>query len=213
MTSIGALVENFRVTVDRNISVADASNLLAAHFQQIYQHDVSNLNWVPAPAGQLAFGFQIAGYNLNSTVGEVYSASIPPGNAPLLFNTHSPSCIWNGQIDVVSRLVLGFDPRIENLPFAQHLTANTIPGQAALGDQLRSLQYQINWHTMTLQDAIDFAILMVNSTIKMQRFSDGITLSPGDIPGCGGSIDVAVITNREGFRWIQKKDLKGEQNL
>ena len=212
MTSIGALVEDFRATVDPNISVVDASSLLATHFQQIYQHDISNLNWVPTPPDQLALGFQIAGYNQNSTVGEVYLASIPPGNAPLLFNTHNPSCIWNGQIDVVSRLVLGFDPRIGNLPFAQHLATNPIPGQAVLGGQLQSLQYQINWHTMTLQDAIDFAILMVSSTIKMQRFSDGISLNPGDIPGCGGNIDVAIITNREGFQWIQKKNLKGEQN-
>lgn len=49
---------------------------------------------------------------------------------------------------------------------------------------------------------------MVNSTIKMQRFSDGVVMNQGDIPGCGGEIDIAVITHREGFRWLQKKELE-----
>jgi len=209
LTSIGTLVEDFRVTIKPQMTVLDVANLLVQHFQQIYQHDVTALNWKPAPAGQSAIGFQVAGYNDNSTLGEIYLCSIPPGNAQFLLNTHNLGCNWQGQTDVITRLVLGFDPRIGNLAFAQHLSANPLPNQPSLGDQLRSLQYQIQWNTMTLQDAIDFSVLMVNSTINMQRFSDGIVANPGDMPGCGGEIDVAVITHREGFKWIRKKELKG----
>ena len=208
LTNIGALIEEFQATINPQITVVDAAVALSNHFQQIYQHDITALNWVPPAAGQLAFGFQVAGFSPNSTVGELYLCSIPPGTATPLLTTHNPGCNWQGQIDVISRLVLGVDPRIGNLPFAAHMAATPIPNQPPLGDQLNALQYQIQWNTMTLQDAVDFSILMVNSTISMQRFSDGIVGAPGDIPGCGGQIDVAVITNREGFRWIRKKELR-----
>ena len=209
LTSIGTLVEDFRVTINPQVTVAGAANLLVQHFQQIYQYDITTLNWNPALAGQMAIGFQVAGYNENSTLGEVYLCSIPPGNSQFLLNTHNPGCNWQGQTDVITRLVLGFDPRIGSLAFAQHFSANPLPNQPSLIDQLRSLQYQIQWNAMTLQDAIDLSVLMINSTINMQRFSDGIVSNPGDIPGCGGEIDVAVITHRDGFKWIRKKELKG----
>ena len=49
----------------------------------------------------------------------------------------------------------------------------------------------------------------------MQRFSDGVVMNQGDIPGCGGEIDIAVITHREGFRWLQRKELeaRGSERL
>jgi len=46
----------------------------------------------------------------------------------------------------------------------------------------------------------------------MQRFSDGINADPGDMPGVGGPIDVAVITPDKGFMWINKKKLKFGSN-
>lgn len=210
MFSISALIEDFRATLNLEISILEASNLLGAYFQQIYDYDINTLRWNSPVGGGVALGFQVAGYNPNSTVGEVYLSQIPPGNSTSLRNTNNPGCNWNGQIDVVSRLVLGYDPRMANLPFVQHTINNPIPNQANVESQMQGLQYIINWSNMTLQDAVDFAILMVSSTIKMQRFSDGIFLSAGDIPGCGGEIDVAVITHREGFKWVRKKELKAD---
>jgi len=207
LISVGALVEDFRSTLDPDINVSDAANQLAGYFQNIYNYDVNDLKWNPAPQGGLAVGFQVVGYNKDSTVGEVHLSQIPPGNSRLLMNTNNAGCNWNGQTDVITRLVCGFDPRIELLPFVQHAIANPLSGQPSAVDQIRGLQYVINWATMTLQDAVDFALLMVNSTIKMQRFSDGVVMNPGDIPGCGGDVDIAVITHREGFRWVQRKEL------
>jgi len=113
---------------------------------------------------------------------------------------------WIGQIDVVSRIVLGFDGRIGNLPFVQK-AANEI-GQEAVQKQLRSLEYVIQWGTMTLQDAIDFCKLSIETTTAIQRFSDGIQADPGDMPGVGGPVDIAVITPKKGFVWVSKKNLK-----
>jgi hypothetical protein len=112
---------------------------------------------------------------------------------------------WIGQIDVTSRIVLGWDGRIFNLPFIQEAIKNL--GEESVIKQLRSLEYQISWGTMTIQDAVDFCNLVIRTTEAIQRFSDGIVMDPGDIPGVGGPIDIAVITRDKGFVWIKKKNI------
>lgn len=116
---------------------------------------------------------------------------------------------WIGQIDVVSRIVLGFDGRIGNLPFVQKTISEV--GQENFQKQIRSLEYVIQWGTMTLQDAIDFCKLSIETTTAIQRFSDGIAGDPGDMPGVGGPVDIAVITLQKGFVWVAKKNLKIEE--
>lgn len=113
---------------------------------------------------------------------------------------------WIGQIDVTSRIVLGWDGRMFALPFVQETIKNA--GEDKVVQQLRGLEYQISWGTMTLQDAIDFCNLAIKTTEAIQRFSDGVRMDPGDMPGVGGDIDVAVITRDKGFVWIRKKNLR-----
>lgn len=113
---------------------------------------------------------------------------------------------WIGQNDVVVRVVKGFDPRIERLPFMQEAIKKK--GSQVLEKQLGGLEYAINWGAMTLQDAIDFSILIIKTTAAVQKFSDGIKASPGGIPGVGGPIDVAVLTPKKGFVWISRKKLR-----
>jgi 20S proteasome alpha/beta subunit len=112
---------------------------------------------------------------------------------------------WIGQIDVTSRIVLGWDGRIFALPFVQEAVKNL--GEEQIKKQLQGIEYQINWGTMTLQDAIDFCTLAIRTTSAIQRFSDGIAMDPGDIPGVGGEIDVAIITRDKGFIWAKKKNI------
>lgn len=116
---------------------------------------------------------------------------------------------WTGQTDVVSRTVLGFDPRLSNLSFIQEAAKNI--GKDKVENDLHSLEYIINWGAMTLPDAVDFAKLMIETTSAIQRFSDGIPMLPGDIPGVGGPVDVAIILPEKGFHWHQTKELKLEK--
>lgn len=112
---------------------------------------------------------------------------------------------WIGQTDVVARIVLGFDGRVGNLKFVNEMSEKY--GNEDINKQLRGLEYVIQWGTMTLQDAIDFCVLMIQTTSAIQRFSDGVHSDPGDMPGVGGLADVAVITPSKGFVWVNKKKL------
>jgi len=117
---------------------------------------------------------------------------------------------WIGQTDVVTRIVLGFDGRIGSIPLVNEMTQKV--DQATLKKQLAGLEYAVQWGTMTLQDAIDFCHLMIQTTTAIQRFSDGIRANPGDIPGVGGPVDIAVITRENGFQWIQRKKIVVDGN-
>lgn len=116
---------------------------------------------------------------------------------------------WTGQIDVISRIILGSDPRINALEFVQD--AKKEKSKDKILEQLRLLEYNINWGAMTLIDAVEFTKLMIKTTSAIQKYSDGITLAPGDMPGVGGPVDIAVILPNDGFKWHKRKELKLEE--
>jgi hypothetical protein len=55
---------------------------------------------------------------------------------------------------------------------------------------------------MPLQDAVDYAVHLIRTTIDTMRFEPRF-------PGVGGAIDVLVVTPGE-MRWVQRKELRGE---
>jgi len=154
----------------------------------------------------------VAGYNKDGSH-EVYTVRIP-GEVEKKRDSKKQGmeygASWIGQIDVISRIVLGWDGRIGNLEFVQE--ASKKHDKETINRQLRSLEYAIQWGTMTLQDAIDFCALMIQTTSAIQRFSDGIQADLGGTPGVGGPVDIAVITPEKGFVWVAKKNLKAGQN-
>lgn len=163
-------------------------------------------------AGLDAINLLVAGYNKDRSH-EVYICYIPGDIQKKRDSEQRGSeygASWIGQIDVISRIVLGFDGRIRNLKFVTEAAQKL--GQEEINKQIRNLEYVIQWGTMTLQDAIDFCTLMIQTTSAIQRFSDGIAADPGDMPGVGGSVDVAVITPDKGFVWVSKKKLKFAEN-
>ncbi len=163
-------------------------------------------------AGVDSINILVAGYNKSGTH-EVYVCNIPGEIQKRRDSTAKGKeygAGWIGQADVVQRIVLGYDGRIRNIKFVQE--SMTKYGEEEINKQLRNLEYAIQYGTMTLQDAIDFSTLIIQTTSAIQRFSDGITADPGDIPGVGGPVDVAVITPDKGFVWISKKKLKIGEN-
>ena len=57
-----------------------------------------------------------------------------------------------------------------------------------------------NYPAFSLQDAVDYAKFLIRTTADWQRFL-------GKFPTVGGDIDVALITNQAGFRWLEQKKL------
>ena len=149
--------------------------------------------------------FILAGFNRDGS-SEVYMIYVP-GKVDRARDSRVPGMEygagWIGQTDVVTRLVLGFDPRLQGIPLVREAAAKI--GEPAVQQQLRGVEYSIQWNTMNLQDAVDFCQLAVETTEAIQRFSDGVLMDPGDVPGVSGPVDIAVITYDKGFTWLSKK--------
>jgi hypothetical protein len=195
--NINSLVEEFK---DHQKNEANINEVLPAfidYFEDQYNKHIAAGFDQPVSPNSSAFGFILAGYD-DKKVGKVFVCHFPGKIMRELSSTSSPGATWQGQTDIISRIIKGFDPRLDLSLFPQELRDNLSKGE-----------YVIYFNRMNLQDAVDFSVFLVRTTIDMQRFSDGIISVPGDIAGVGGFIDVLLITNKE-TKWIQKKELRGE---
>ena len=130
-------------------------------------------------------GFHVAGYK---TVGEepeqhAWEVRIDEGKSIRLNRAGVQGAGWAGEADIIARLVCNVAQITEN------------------GEYVSMPYHQIQWGYFTLQDAIDFAIYAVRTTIDSIRFQP----RPSSV---GGPIDVLVIKPGEAT-WIQRKELHG----
>ncbi len=147
-----------------------------------------------------SLGFIVAGYSATETMAEEYQINIINGEcaSPTQIRSQNESgATWNGQTDAISRLVLGVGtqlPRVleENLG----VQANQIESVVNVIQQRLTVPLIIP--AMPIQDAIDLAAFLVDTTIQFYRFSPGA-------PVVGGPIEIAAITKHEGFKWIRRK--------
>jgi hypothetical protein len=174
---------------------------VARYFDQEFSQHIKANPKDALPEGTAALGFLLAGYD-SQVVGQVYRLLIP-GTSPAVLEpeigTDKPGFRCDGQNDIVLRLINGYDPR---------LTLAELPAEVQL--VLGASEYLIYFSRMVLQDAIDFALFLARTTIETQRFTDGTLWDPGGIAGVGGAVEVAILTQGNGFRWIQRRSLHGE---
>jgi hypothetical protein len=204
--NISSLIEDFRVTIPQGSGVQAITALLWTYFNTLYQQHVAQQPATAVPPGQIALSFIVTGYDPGSRVGTLFSIDIPSAAAPLAAarSTHSPGPWWIGQIDVVARIINGYDFRALSLPFVQ--AANQTGIATA---QLAGLSYLVYYNTMTIQDAIDFAVGMIQITITIQKFAAGVVVTQAISPavaGVGGPIDVAVIRPGMKVVWVRRKE-------
>lgn len=144
-------------------------------------------------------GFLVAGYSSNAESPEIWRVQIMGGEcgAPTLVRTKEDGGLdWNGQIDAITRLVKGHDPR---LPQVLHQLG--VPDEDLLLAMTRireALETLIAPLAMPIQDAISLAEFLVETTIKWHTFIPGA-------PTVGGPVEIATITKHEGYKWVRRK--------
>lgn len=200
--TIASWVDDFRAKEQKPLDDIDGfADRFAKFFNAVY------LRSYPVGGPQPALGFLMGGYD-SAGKGKILFIEFPKTTAPQLSaDTHDkPGIQWNGQTDVIQRLVMGYDPTMGALPTFNSLTADQ---QKSFGAELPRLQYNIAWNALMLQDGIDLATTFIKTTINMQRFANGTLMSPFGIPGVGGSIDILVVTP-SGIQWVKKKTLSAD---
>lgn len=139
-------------------------------------------------------GVLVAGYD-DDGVGRVFEARVWPRHLAvedLGLTTTKPSSTWRGQTAAIRRLINGAD--------ANELKGVGIAVTDDMRKRIETMAYDLIQPT-TVQDAIDLAHFVVETTVQMQRFSDGTYASPKQIPGCGGPTQCLAVT-LSGTVWI-----------
>jgi hypothetical protein len=104
---------------------------------------------------------------------------------------------WRGEPEAITRLVVGFSPRLEEV-FAQNLGVPMDQRTQALAIIQQALHEPLFMPAMPIRDAIDLADFLVDTAISYARFRRGAAT-------VGGPVEVAAITKHEGFKWICRK--------
>ena len=143
----------------------------------------------------------VSGYDPDETT-HVYEVKIP-GEVEAKRGAGDCGCTWVGHGDVVARLILGYDGRMFNIPSFKQMLNNQ--GENNVLSQLQTLEYNISWNLLPLQDAIDISVMLIKTTCEIQKFATSILTDTRSAQAVGGPIDVAIITKEHGIQWISKK--------
>lgn len=187
--SVSNLAKDLRLHLTRTLpagttqyTIQDVANIASQHFQTEY----AKIN--PPPLNPPKFEFWIGGYSSNAMHGEIWKVEIVNGQPVLPYKCHDPNfgehiILWGGQIQAISRLVLGCDPQLSQF----------IPMQ----DRLNAETPLVN-PFMPVQDAINLADFLVDMTKRYVAFMPGADT-------VGGDTDIATVTRHEGFKWVCRK--------
>jgi len=156
---------------------------------------------IPLRPGGIAIQFLIAGYN---DEGKTQSAQVTvyepnqvdtAGHFNGLINPAGHCfCAFVGAAGIVRRVVNGYDaPAVGDLP-------------DDISKKLVASAGYIPFPALTLQDARDFAMLQLEYTIAMQRFTIASTKENAEFTNVGGFIELAEVTTT-GFEWKRRKEL------
>ena len=135
-------------------------------------------------------GFHIAGYRKEGKISMPYIYSCHVGKNEVGRRNTKPDgsiaygATWSGQGDILSSILIPVAVKDEKG-----------------NDKVIRSPAPVIWDAMSLQDAIDFSIYAIRTTIDTMRFQ----ARPKNV---GGPIDVLVLTPDE-TKWIQRKALHG----
>lgn len=152
-------------------------------------------------SGTPEIGMIVAGYSTGSEHADQYQISIQPDGSCVGAEQVRPATESGfnvgGQPEAIARLFMGVDPRLQQV---LEESLGVPPDQS--GPIVQVIQEQLMapvlFDAMPFKDALDLAHFMVETTVKMTRFTPG----PAKV---GGPIEVAGITKHEGFKWVKRK--------
>lgn len=184
------------------LSVSDFANRLSEFFlRQWNQH----VNHPPKPGEEI--NFLVGGYDEVASYGRGFLFVIPTQAAPIEQNAGPGQfgITWGGQHDLVFRLLYGFDAEL--LEFVR-ATLNLTPQQLlALKQQIEPrFAAGIPFQFLPLQDCVDLAVFLIESTISFQKYRTTV------VRGVGGSVDVATVTRDKGLEFLSRRTTRTRGN-
>lgn len=141
-------------------------------------------------------GFYLAGYSPGEVFAEQREFQLPNDSEPQVpLEKREVGAIWRGVEAPFFRLAMGYGflvrDRLEAAGLEEHIA----------GELLDDLEIDVVFDGMPVQDAVEYATFILNTTIGYTTFS--MELSP-----CGGPLQVATILPDQSFHWLAKPEVR-----
>ena len=147
--------------------------------------------------------FIVSGYDEGKPYGTVRFFSVPGQPIPEPRSENGFGVTWGGEVEIANRVVQGYDPGLLSL-LTEEFGLSTSGIQRFQELAAQRLSYKVPYDELPLQDCIDLAVFLIRTTMTAQDLA--VTSR-----GVGGMIEVAAITRKNGLRWIQRRELRGEK--
>ena len=145
--------------------------------------------------------FLVAGFDEGDTLGRLYQLSIPNAPHPIEQQSNVFGINWGGESELVARVLNGVDPQAAAVAKSE-LSLRDNQVRRLEGRWRDELGLRIPYDGLPLQSCVDFAVYLVTMTSVGQSFTYGRDR------GVGGAVDVATITQANGFQWVRQKQIE-----
>jgi 20S proteasome alpha/beta subunit len=143
---------------------------------------------------------RLCGYSAGRPLAEVWEIQLmgPDCAAPRQIQAeHEFGPLWDGEYEALDRLIFGLGTKFNEASMKHGLT---LAQAAETRNKLAPALYELLFlEAMPIQDAVDLARFLVQTTIGFVKFS---VSRPKTV---GGPIEIAAITKHEGFKWIERR--------
>jgi hypothetical protein len=191
--SIESLMREFGESLEGRVSVNTVGKELFAFMKEKYDALAEGL---PDEEGLPELGFYLAGYSRGQVFAEEREFQFPRDDEPQVvrekeeFGAH-----WRGVEPPFFRLNKGYGFLVR-----ERLEGAGMSKEQA-GELLDDLEMGVIFDGMPVQDAVDYATFILNTTIGYTRFAT-------DVSPCGGPLQVATILPDNGYEWLEQPVLK-----
>ncbi|MEP9374981.1 hypothetical protein [Mesorhizobium sp. KR1-2] len=174
-------------------TIQEVADYCHTHFEDLF-------NRLSDPVkAKSSFTFFVGGYSTNGSGSELCKFQLSAAGTTgvqLLAGEEDCTIEWDGQPDACSRLVLGISPATTGVLIDSGIS---VTDAVTLTQKLANTSLaQILEPAMPVQDAIDLARFLAETTVSFVRFMPGANT-------VGGDLDIGAVTKFEGFRWIKRK--------
>jgi hypothetical protein len=192
--SIESLMREFGEELRKNQrTVGSVSNALYKFMKAAYDGHAE----VVADSEELSgLGITLAGYSPGQVFAEIRKFELPVDPKPTtVLEEEEFGASWWGVVAPFFRLSKGYGPlvriRLEEAGLDEQATATL----------LDDLAIDVFFDAMPVQDAVDYAAFILNTTI-------GFTTYTTQVSPCGGPLQVATILPDGSFNWLAKPEVR-----
>lgn len=144
-------------------------------------------------------GFYVAGYSVGKPFPEEYEFLLPRDAEPFAARPADVfGASWRGIDAPFTRLYKGFDPYVIPPRMQEKGMTDETIGEVLAG---AGLETWVIFDGMPVQDAVNFAVYILDTTIGWATFQVGA-------PTCGRPLQVGTILPESGFAWISRPKLE-----